>query len=163
MKGKKGKAMTLGLFGAGCFWGVEENFRTFPGVVETEVGYGGGHTDKPTYRAVCDGGTGHIELVKVTFDPSLVSYEQLVRHFFSIHDPTTLDRQGPDVGEQYRSVIFTFDEEQEKQARAVLRELEQEQKFSRPIVTKIAPFVNFTAGEEYHQKYALKNGWTCVH
>ena len=141
-------------FGAGCFWQVEETFRSIDGVVDTAVGYEGGHVDNPTYEQVCSGNTGHIEVTQVEFDPERVSFEDLVQKYFEIHDPTQLDRQGPDVGYQYRSVIFTEDDEQAEAARRVL---EREQaNYDRPIVTEIVPAKPFWRAEEYHQCYLDK-------
>ena len=145
-------------FAAGCFWGVEATFRKLPGVVSTEVGYSGGHTENPTYRQVCGDRTGHAEAVLVTYDPSKVSYPELLDAFWSLHDPTTLNSQGPDFGTQYRSVIFYHDPEQEHQARASLEEVEQSGVFRRKIVTEIVPAQKFYPAEEYHQQYFEKQG-----
>jgi peptide-methionine (S)-S-oxide reductase len=148
--------METAIFGAGCFWGVEEAFRQLPGVIKTEVGYTGGRTDNPTYRDVCSHGTGHAEVVRVEFDPSLVSYDQLLSIFWEEHDPTQLNRQGPDFGDQYRSVIFTNSDEQREQA---LASLEKERpKHRRPIVTQIVPAEPFWPAEDYHQQYLAKRG-----
>ena len=141
-------------FGAGCFWQVEAMFRELDGVVDTAVGYEGGDVDHPTYEQVCGGTTGHVEVCQVTFDPEKVPYEDLVAKYFELHDPTQLNRQGPDVGYQYRSVIFTHSEEQADVARGVL-EREQE-RFSKPIVTAIEPAKPFWRAEEYHQCYLAK-------
>ena len=141
-------------FGAGCFWQVEENFRALDGVVDTAVGYEGGEVENPTYEQVCAGDTGHIEVAQVEFDPKKVSYEDLVRRYFQIHDPTQLNRQGPDVGWQYRSVIFTHSDEQAQTAREVL-EAEQS-RYSKPIVTVIEPAKPFWRAEDYHQCYLQK-------
>jgi peptide-methionine (S)-S-oxide reductase len=147
-------------FGAGCFWGVEVAFRNVPGVVDTAVGYEGGTLANPTYEQVCSDRTGHAEVVQVEFDPEEVSYEQLLDTFWAEHDPTTLNRQGPDVGSQYRSVIFFHTPEQEAVARAS-RERAQEG-FDRPIVTEITPASEFWRAEEYHQQYLVKRGYaTC--
>ena len=141
-------------FGAGCFWQVEENFRAVDGVVDAAVGYEGGHVDNPTYEQVCSGTTGHVEVTQVEFDPARVAYEDLVRKYFEIHDPTQLNRQGPDVGHQYRSVIFAHSPEQAETARRVL---EQEQaRFKSPIVTTIEEAKPFWRAEEYHQCYLQK-------
>jgi peptide-methionine (S)-S-oxide reductase len=141
-------------FGAGCFWQVEQTFRDVDGVVDVTVGYEGGDVENPTYEQVCAGDTGHVEVAQVEFDPSRVSYEDLVRRFFQIHDPTQLNRQGPDVGWQYRSVIFTHSDEQAETAR---RLLESEQtRFEKPIVTTIEPAKPFWPAEEYHQRYLQK-------
>lgn len=146
------------MFGAGCFWGVEEAFRTLPGVIMTEVGYSGGHTSNPTYEEVCTDTTGHAEVVRIVFDPSKISYSDLLDVFWRIHDPTTLNRQGPDVGTQYRSVIFTFSDEQRRLAEASKKRLTDEKRFPRPIVTQIEPAGPFTRAEEYHQQYLKKRG-----
>ncbi|MDI6701523.1 peptide-methionine (S)-S-oxide reductase MsrA [Methanothermobacter wolfeii] len=144
-------------FGAGCFWGVEDAFRRIDGVVSTRVGYMGGHMEDPSYEDVCTGLTGHAEVVEVTFDPDIVSYSDLLDVFWSIHDPTSLNRQGPDVGEQYRSVIFYHDEEQRRLALRSRDELERSGRFSREIVTAIEPAGTFYEAEEYHQQYLEKN------
>jgi peptide-methionine (S)-S-oxide reductase len=144
-------------FAAGCFWGVETRFRELDGVVETQVGYQGGSAEQPTYEQVCGGGTGHAETVEVEFDPARISYEQLVRAFFAMHDPTTLNRQGPDVGTQYRSAIFHVDDDQKETAQAVKRELEDRGAFPRDIVTEISPAKPFWRAEEYHQRYEEKH------
>jgi peptide-methionine (S)-S-oxide reductase len=143
-------------FGAGCFWGVEYVFERVPGVLVTEVGYAGGHTENPTYRDVCSARTGHAEALKVEFDPALVSYDQLLEVFWAMHDPTQVNRQGPDVGDQYRSVIFTHSDEQQKAAEASRSKAQE--RFSRPIATQIEPAGPFYAAEEYHQRYYDKNG-----
>jgi peptide-methionine (S)-S-oxide reductase len=148
-------------FAAGCFWGVEAAFRQIPGVVDAVSGYTGGSLERPTYRDVCGHRTGHAEAVEVTFDPSRVSYEQLLSAFWSIHDPTQLNRQGPDVGDQYRSAIFTHSPEQMRAAIAS-RDAEQRNQ-SRPIVTQIVEAPVFWPAEEYHQRYAEKNGGAACH
>jgi peptide-methionine (S)-S-oxide reductase len=145
-------------FAAGCFWGVESFFRAIPGVTDAIVGYTGGRTASPTYEDVCTGRTGHAEAVEVTYDPSRVSYGTLVQVFFDNHDPTTPNRQGPDVGEQYRSAIFVHSPEQEREARARVDELTAAKRFRRPIVTQIVPAVPFHRAEEYHQRYFEKQG-----
>lgn len=150
--------MEKALFGAGCFWGVEADFRNVPGVANATVGYSGGHTKSPTYRDVCSGTTGHAEVCLVEFDPAQVSFEQLVELFFTIHDPTTLNRQGPDIGSQYRSAIFYYSPEQKEEAEAVKVKLDQQKKFSRPIVTEITAASEFYPAEEYHQQYFKKTG-----
>jgi peptide-methionine (S)-S-oxide reductase len=144
----------MATFGAGCFWQVEETFRQLPGVVDTAVGYEGGHVDAPTYEQVCSGTTGHVEVCQVTFDPSKVSYEDLVTKYFEIHDPTQLNRQGLDVGYQYRSVIFTHSDEQAEIARRVIERTRQ--RFRDPIVTELTPAKPFWRAEEYHQCYLEK-------
>ncbi|MGI8847335.1 MAG: peptide-methionine (S)-S-oxide reductase MsrA [Candidatus Dormibacteria bacterium] len=145
-------------FAAGCFWGVESTFREVPGVVATAVGYIGGYTENPSYRQVCGHKTGHAEAVQVTFDPSAVSYERLIATFFTSHDPTQLNRQGPDLGDQYRSEIFVHDDEQRAVAERVMQRLEDEKHFRRPIVTAITPAGQFWMAEEYHQQYFEKRG-----
>ena len=142
--------------GAGCFWGVEYVFERVPGVVSTEVGYAGGHTENPTYRDVCSHGTGHAEVLRVEFDPAKVTLEQLLEVFWAMHDPTQVNRQGPDVGDQYRSAIFTTSDEQQRLAEAS-RDAAQE-RFDRPIATEIEPAGPFYPAEDYHQQYYDKNG-----
>src|SRR5215510_6745724 len=148
-------------FGAGCFWGVEESFRNVKGVLSTSVGYAGGRKDHPTYQDVCTDRTGHAEVVEVEFDPSQVSYPDLLDVFWANHNPTTLNRQGPDVGTQYRSAIFYHSPEQAEQAHAS-REAAQA-RFSRPIVTEITPASEFWPAEEYHQQYLEKRGLSHCH
>lgn len=143
-------------FGAGCFWGVEQEFRKIKGVVDTAVGYMGGTRANPAYEDVCSNTTGHTEVAQVIYESARVPYEELLRHFWSIHDPTTLNRQGPDVGSQYRSVIFYHTEEQRRAAEAVKDALTKSQKYSRPIVTAIEPASVFYRAEEYHQRYFEK-------
>jgi peptide-methionine (S)-S-oxide reductase len=155
--------MAKATFAAGCFWGVEAAFRQVPGVTGTAVGYMGGKLKNPTYRDVCTDRTGHAEVVEVQFDPLKVSYEQLLEVFWQCHDPTTLDRQGPDVGTQYRSAIFTHDAEQETAARASKERLGRTRAFPRPIVTEIVPAQEFWRGEEYHQQYLEKRGLAQCH
>ena len=145
-------------FGAGCFWGVEETFRNLKGVLSTSVGYAGGTKENPTYQDVCTDKTGHAEVVEVEFDPAQVSYDQLLDVFWSNHNPTTLNRQGPDVGTQYRSVIFYHSPEQEAAANASKEKLEKSGRFNRPIVTQIEPAPKFWRAEEYHQRYLQKRG-----
>lgn len=146
------------LFAAGCFWGVEQRFREVPGVTATAVGYSGGHTENPTYREVCAKGTGHAEVVRVTFDPSKVSYEKLLEVFWTCHDPTQVDRQGPNLGDQYRSAIFTLSSEQQHAAEASKARLAKSGKLSGPIATEVTPAGPFWMAEEYHQQYLEKNG-----
>ena len=155
--------MEKATFGAGCFWGVQTTFDRVPGVVETAVGYEGGKLDNPTYRDVCTGRTGHAEALQIAFDPTRVSYQQLLDVFFSSHDPTQLNRQGPDHGEQYRSVIFYHSAEQQQAAVATVARLNAEHKFPRPIVTQIVPAQTFWVAEEYHQKYLEKRGVASCH
>ena len=153
----------IATFGAGCFWGVEADFREVKGVVDAAVGYAGGTLDNPTYRDVCTDSTGHAEVVQVTFDPAQVSYEKLLETFFNLHDPTTPNRQGPDVGTQYRSAIFFHTPEQEAAARAFKEKLQKSGKFARPIVTEITPASKFYRAEEYHQRYLEKRGLRVCH
>jgi peptide-methionine (S)-S-oxide reductase len=155
--------MEKATFAAGCFWGVEETFRQTKGVLKTSVGYIGGHTNQPTYEQVCSGNTGHAEACEVDFDPSVISYEDLVKLFFELHDPTTLNRQGPDVGEQYRSAVYYHDENQNKTAQAVIAKLEQEKKFPRKIVTELVAAPEYFPAEDYHQQYFLKRGISHCH
>ena len=145
-------------FAAGCFWGVEVTFRNVDGVLDAIVGYTGGSTDNPTYRQVCSDGTGHAEAVEVTFDPERVSYEELLEVFWQAHDPTQVNRQGPDFGSQYRSAIFFHSPEQEAAARASKQALDASGKLSRPVATEITPASTFWRGEEYHQRYLEKRG-----
>lgn len=146
----------LAAFAGGCFWGVEDVFRQVPGVVATAVGYTGGHTTNPSYEDVCTHTTGHAETVLVEFDPSKVSYDALVNVFFKNHDPTTLNRQGPDFGDQYRSAIFTFNDDQDRAARAAMAK-EQTQR-TKQIVTRVSRIAAFYKAEEYHQQYDEKTG-----
>lgn len=145
-------------FAAGCFWGVESAFCQIDGVVSTTVGYSGGHTINPTYEDVCSDTTGHAEAVFLEFDPKIISYERLLEIFWSIHDPTTLNRQGPDIGSQYRSIVFYHNEEQKNKAIEIKEKFEKSGKFSRKIVTEIIPATTFYRAEEYHQKYFQKHG-----
>lgn len=146
----------LAVFAAGCFWGVEDNFRQVPGVVATAVGYTGGKTERPTYEQVCSHGTGHAEAVLVEYEPSKVTYEQLVTVFFKNHDPTTMNRQGPDVGSQYRSAVFTFDDKQAETVKKVMAAEEKER--GKKVVTIVSPVAPFWKAEEYHQQYDEKTG-----
>lgn len=152
--------MQIATFAAGCFWGVEAAFREINGVASTRVGYTGGSFDHPSYRDVCSSRTGHAEAVEVTFDPAIVSYEKLLDVFWENHNPTTLNRQGPDVGSQYRSAIFFHDAQQEAAARASKERLERSGKYSREIVTEITPASRFWEAEDYHQQYFEKRGVT---
>jgi peptide-methionine (S)-S-oxide reductase len=145
-------------FGAGCFWGVEELFRNTKGVTSATSGYAGGATENPTYEQVCGHQTGHAEVVEVEFDPAQVSYGQLLDIFWSNHDPTTRDRQGPDVGSQYRSVVFYHSPEQKRAAEAKKADLDKSGRFRRPIVTQVEPAPTFYRAEEYHQRYLAKHG-----
>lgn len=148
--------MEKATFGAGCFWGVEAAFREIPGVIEVASGYSGGDRPEPTYEAVCSGDTGHAEVVEIEFDPDRVSYATLLDKFWEIHDPTTLNRQGPDVGTQYRSAIFFHDPEQE--ATAIASRDEAQSRTRRPIVTQIVPVSDFWRAEDYHQRYFERQG-----
>lgn len=148
----------LATFAAGCFWGVEEQFRTTPGVKETAVGYMGGQTEHPTYEQVCTDATGHAEVVQVTYDPAEVSYEKLLDVFWESHDPTEIDRQGPDIGTQYRSVIFYHSPEQQAAAEASKAALDASGTFTTPIATEIVPAEKFWLAEDYHQHYVQKGG-----
>ncbi len=147
-------------FGAGCFWGVEEMFRNIPGVKSAVSGYAGGATENPSYEDVCRRDTGHAEVVEVEFDPAEVSYDKLLDVFWANHNPTTRNRQGPDVGSQYRSVVFTHSPEQKSAAEKKRAELDQSGKFPRPIVTEIEEAPTFYRAEEYHQEYLRKHGRT---
>jgi peptide-methionine (S)-S-oxide reductase len=151
------KTMETATFGAGCFWCVEAMFESLKGVDSAVSGYSGGHVKKPTYKEVCNGTTGHAEVIQVHFDPSIITYEELLEAFFLAHDPTTLNRQGADVGTQYRSVIYYHNPEQEKLAREYTDKLERSGAFSDPIVTEISAFDVFYAAEDYHQEYFALN------
>jgi peptide-methionine (S)-S-oxide reductase len=155
--------MEKATFGAGCFWGVEEAFRQTPGVTSTAVGYAGGTLDNPTYEQVCSGRTGHAEVVQVEFDPAQVSYEQLLQVFWENHNPTQLNRQGPDIGTQYRSAIFYHSPEQKEVAEQSKQQLEASGQFNRPIVTQIEAASTFYRAEEYHQQYLAKRGARSCH
>ncbi len=157
------QVMEKATFGAGCFWGVEAAFRRIPGVIDTAVGYAGGTLDNPTYRDVCSGTTGHAEVVEVTYDPEQVSYEQLLNVFWDNHNPTTRNRQGPDVGSQYRSAIFFHTPDQQTIAQASKERLDQNGRFRRPIVTEITRASTFYRAEEYHQRYLEKRGLAHCH
>jgi len=153
----------IATFAAGCFWGVEQAFREVEGVVATEVGYIGGHTPNPTYEAVCRKDTGHAEAVRVEFDPAFVSYEDLLAVFWKIHDPTQVDRQGPDVGDQYRSTIFTHSSPQAEAAAAARADEEKSGRHHQPVATKIEPAIDWWKAEDYHQQYFEKRGGgTCA-
>jgi peptide-methionine (S)-S-oxide reductase len=155
--------MATATFGAGCFWGVEEVFRKLPGVLNTAVGYMGGTLDIPTYKQVCTGRTGHAEVAQVEYDPAQISYERLLDAFWEIHDPTTLNRQGPDVGTQYRSAAFYHDDAQRATATASKERLQATKQHRSPIVTEITPASTFWRAEEYHQRYFQKNGGQSCH
>jgi peptide-methionine (S)-S-oxide reductase len=150
--------MEKATFGAGCFWGVEETFRKLKGVTSTAVGYAGGNKENPGYEDVCSDETGHAEVVQLEFDPSQINYDQLLDVFWSNHNPTTLNRQGPDVGTQYRSVIFYHSPEQRAAAETSKRKISESGKFNRPVVTRIEPAPKFWRAEEYHQRYLEKRG-----
>jgi peptide-methionine (S)-S-oxide reductase len=155
--------MAKATFAAGCFWGVEARFAQLPGVSATAVGYEGGTMPNPTYKAVCTDATGHAEAVEIEYDPAQISYEQLLDAFFSLHDPTQLNRQGPDWGTQYRSVIFYHTPEQDAAAKAAIERLTAEKRFNKPIVTQVVPATTFWRAEEYHQKYLEKRGAVSCH
>ena len=150
-------------FGAGCFWGVEARFSELNGVLNTAVGYEGGTLEHPTYKEVCTDKTGHAEVVQVTFDPARISFETLLDAFFALHDPTQLNRQGPDWGSQYRSVIFTETDDQAAEAHAKISELSASGTFRKPIATAVLPATTFWKAEEYHQKYLEKRGMVSCH
>ncbi len=150
-------------FGAGCFWGVEARFGEMSGVLDTAVGYEGGSLDHPTYKEVCSDRTGHAEVVQLTFDPAIVGYEALLDAFFALHDPTQVNRQGPDWGTQYRSVVFAESEEQVRLAKAKIAELNASGTFRKPIATLVELATTFWKAEEYHQKYLEKRGMVSCH
>lgn len=155
--------MAKAVFAAGCFWGVEATFRQLPGVTSTRVGYTGGQTQNPTYKEVCTDRTGHAEAVEVTYDPAKISYDKLLQVFWENHDPTQLNRQGPDWGTQYRSAIFFTDPKQQSAAIASKAALEKSHRFSKPIVTQIVPATTFYEAEDYHQQYLEKKGLASCH
>lgn len=162
-KAPKTEETQTAVFAAGCFWGVEEAFRQLKGVKATFVGYTGGHTKNPTYEQVCSDKTGHAEAVQVLFDPKQISYEELLKVFWASHNPTTKNRQGPDVGSQYRSAIFYATPEQEAAARKSIAELEKSRKYKSPVVTEIVPASTFWKAEDYHQQYLAKRGKAFCH
>ncbi len=147
----------LGTFGAGCFWGVEARFRELDGVTDATSGYMGGQPN-PTYKAVCTGQTGHAEVVQVQFDPSRVDYDSLLQLFFEMHNPTTRNRQGPDIGNQYRSVVFFHNDSQQDAARKMIKQVDQSGRWQQPVVTEVQPAMAFWPAEEYHQRYLEKHG-----
>lgn len=155
--------MEKALLGAGCFWGVEQILRSMPGIVSTEVGYAGGKTVNPSYEEVCTGQTDHAEVVLIEFNPTVITYEALLEIFFRLHDPTTLNRQHNDVGTQYRSVIFTYDQNQASSAFETIKKLNESKIFKSPIVTQVLPAPLFYSAEAYHQDYLIKNpsGYMC--
>ncbi len=155
--------MAKATFAAGCFWGVEAAFQQLPGVTATAVGYEGGKLDNPTYQDVCTDRTGHAEAVEIDYDPDKITYEKLLEAFFSLHDPTQLNRQGPDWGTQYRSVIFFHSPEQESEAKQFIARQTTEKRFAKPIVTQVVPAETFWRAEEYHQKYLEKRGALSCH
>jgi peptide-methionine (S)-S-oxide reductase len=155
--------MEKATFGAGCFWGVEASFRQLRGVHDVAAGYEGGKLDNPTYRDVCTDRTGHAEVVEIDYNPEEISYEQLLEAFFGLHDPTQLNRQGPDWGTQYRSAIFYHSPAQQAAAAAFIERLTAEKRFPRPIVTQVVPASTFWRAEEYHQRYLEKRGLTACH
>lgn len=149
------------LFAAGCFWGIEASFRALDGVLEAISGYGGGHMENPDYKSVCEGTTGHAEAVEITYDPEKITYEALLNHFWQCHNPTQLNRQGPDYGTQYRSAIFYYNDEQKQKATEAKKAIAQT--FPKPIATEITAFTNFYPAEEYHQRYFEKKGIQACH
>ncbi|HET9721822.1 MAG TPA: peptide-methionine (S)-S-oxide reductase MsrA [Candidatus Saccharimonadales bacterium] len=151
------------IFGAGCFWGVQYYFDQVPGVIQTEAGYTGGHADNPTYQDVLSHATGHAEALKITFDPSKVSYETLLKQFFRMHDPTQLNRQGPDIGDNYRSAVFYLDENQKAAGQKLINELNESGKYHQPIVTTLEPAGKFWPAEAYHQKFSARTGQGICH
>ena len=153
----------IATFGAGCFWGIEAAFRRVPGVLDAAVGYSGGRTENPSYQDVCTDTTGHAEVVQVTFDPAKLSYEQLLDVFWTIHDPTQVNRQGPDYGKQYRTAIFFHSPEQEAAAKKSKQALEARGKLRRPVATEITAAGTFWRAEEYHQRYLEKRGAASCH
>ena len=155
--------MAEATFAAGCFWGVEATFSQLPGVLSTRVGYIGGELPNPTYKDVCTDRTGHAEAVEVDYDPTKLSYDQLLQVFWDNHDPTQLNRQGPDWGKQYRSAIFFHSPEQEAAAKVSIQQLEKSHRFSKPIVTQIVPTTTFYEAEDYHQQYLEKKGLASCH
>lgn len=150
-------SLEIATFGGGCFWCLEAVFEEVVGVSKVVSGYAGGQVDRPTYREVCSGNTGHAEVIQITYDPAVVSYDELLAVFFSTHDPTTVDRQGADVGSQYRSIILTHDDSQQAAARALIGRLTEEKVFDGPLATSVEPLVVFFPAEEYHQDYYRRN------
>jgi peptide-methionine (S)-S-oxide reductase len=157
MEAQNSNKYQLATFGMGCFWCTEAIFQELKGVIKVTPGYAGGHKENPTYEEVCDGNTGHTEVAQIVFDPNLISYAELLEVFFKVHDPTTLNRQGNDVGYQYRSVIFYHNDEQKKLAQYYKQKLNEEKVYNNPIVTAIEPFTNFYPAEDYHKNYYKLN------
>lgn len=155
--------MAKATFAGGCFWGPQLRFEQVPGVTTTTVGFEGGKLDQPSYRDVCTDGTGHAEVVEIDYDPAKVSYQQLLDLFFELHDPTQLNRQGPDRGTQYRSVVFFHSPEQEAAAKQTIARLTAEKRFAKPVVTEVIPAQTFWRAEDYHQHYLEKRGQTSCH
>lgn len=155
---EKGHTIDTATFGAGCYWCTEAQFQQLNGVTKVESGFSGGHIDNPTYKQVCSGATGHAEVCNIYYDPSVISFDELLAAFWTSHDPTTLNRQGNDVGTQYRSVIFYHNEEQRKKAEEYKRKLNEEKAWDKPVVTEITPFTKFYIAEDYHQNYYNENG-----
>jgi methionine-S-sulfoxide reductase len=151
------------IFAAGCFWGVQAYFDQVPGVTRTTVGYTGGHVPNPTYEQVCSHSTGHAEATKIEFDPSRISFTELLEHFFYMHDPTQFNRQGPDVGDEYRSAIFYLDDGQRHEAEAVIAKLANGKRFEQPIATQVAKASEFYPAESYHQKFFERTGYGACH
>ena len=162
-KPKASAKREVAVLAGGCFWGMEEIIRKIPGVIETKVGYTGGNLPNPTYKLVCSGLTGHAEAVQIAFDPSKISYEEVLGYFFRMHDPTTLNRQHNDIGTQYRSAIFYQSDEQKQTAERVKERVNKSGKFKKPVVTEITKATEFFSAEDYHQKYLVKNpgGYNC--
>lgn len=150
--------MAIAFFAGGCFWGIEAGFQRLPGVLTTRVGYMGGHTEKPTYQDVCSDTTGHAETVAIEYDEAVISYRRLLGVFFSLHNPTEINRQGPDIGSQYRSVIFYTTQKQKEEAEHCIREMNESGRYAAPIATEVVPASTFWPAEEYHQSYFLKMG-----
>jgi len=155
--------MEIATLAGGCFWGMEELFRQLPGVISTDVGYSGGKTENPKYEQVCTGKTGHAEALQIEFDPTKTDYKQVLELFFKVHDPTYFNKQGNDIGSQYRSIIFYHSEEQRDEAKAVITRVNNSRFWERPVVTEVVPFEKFYPAEDYHQDYLQKNpnGYTC--
>ena len=149
--------LEIATLGGGCFWCLEAVYTELKGVLKSESGYAGGHVENPTYEEVCSDETGHAEVIQITFDPMIITYREILQVFFSIHDPTTPDRQGADIGSQYRSVIFYHDENQKRVAQEVMHELETSKIWGKPIVTQLVPYMEFFKAEEYHQNYFKNN------